>query len=189
MSEHLCVCVCVRTYVCVCVRLGSTAGKPSSSAVVYSKAPSQWRPCTMRQLCVLKHVCKRVYVQEWKWDRVGMMTDGNVIHPLIINMPHLYSAWHTAINTLTEPLTHKVARTHARFHTQIKTGWRNLLFLSMLCKYLVEHMLVQDTAWRCKSTRQCQPNNHLLQHQESILVCRNTKILRGLFLASSVTAM
>lgn len=47
--------------------------------------PALWGKC----------VCVCVYMQEWKQDRVGMMTDGNVIHPLIINMPHLYSAWHT----------------------------------------------------------------------------------------------
>lgn len=57
-------------------------------------------------------------MQERKWVRVGKTTDGNVIHFLIINMPHLYSALHTPINMLTEPLSHKV-QAYAGIHTQI----------------------------------------------------------------------
>lgn len=85
MSEHLCLCVFV------CAQSGSAAGKPSSSAVVYSKAPSRWH--REASVCLKSDVCGRVCVcvQEWKRDRVRMMTDGNVIHPLIIYMPHLYS--------------------------------------------------------------------------------------------------
>lgn len=48
------------------------------------------RPVLKVRVCVYVYRC--VFVCVWKWDRVGMMTDGNVIHPLIINMPHLYSA-------------------------------------------------------------------------------------------------
>lgn len=55
-------------------------------------------------------------MQGRKWARVGMTTDGNVIHFLIINVPRLYSALHTPINILTEPLSHKV---HAVIHTQV----------------------------------------------------------------------
>lgn len=57
-------------------------------------------------------------MQERKWARVGTTTDGNVIHFLIVNVPHLYSALHTPINMLTKPLSHKV-QAYAGSHTQI----------------------------------------------------------------------
>lgn len=44
------------------------------------------------------------------------MKDGNVVHPLIIKMP-LLSLTHTAINTLTVPLT-QVIHTHMLTFTQ-----------------------------------------------------------------------
>lgn len=57
-------------------------------------------------------------MQERKWVRVGTRTDENVIHCLIINMPHLYSALHTPVNMLIEPLSHEV-QAYAGIHTQI----------------------------------------------------------------------
>lgn len=84
-----------------CVPQRSRAGKPSSYVVVYSKEPSQLGAPALwaMQECV----CLCVW---WKWDRERMVTDRNVIHPLIINAPHLiqpdthcYTHINRAINT------------------------------------------------------------------------------------------
>lgn len=66
-------------------------------------------------------------MRERKWARVGT-TDGNVIHFLIINVPHLYSALHTLINMLTKPLSHKV-QAYAGSHTDMcDTSQKNRSF-------------------------------------------------------------
>lgn len=57
-------------------------------------------------------------MQERKWAGAGTAKDGNVIHFLIIDVPRLYSALHTPINMLTEPLSHKV-HACAVIHTQV----------------------------------------------------------------------
>ena len=89
MSEHLCLCVCV----CVHIR-GQQQVNPHPPLLFILRRRVAG---TARQVCVSKAMCAGecvsvcVCVQEWKRDRARMMTDGNVIHPLIIYMPHLYS--------------------------------------------------------------------------------------------------
>lgn len=84
MSEHLCLHGCLRDrgqrqvnpYPRLC-RGAEMRAPPSESASQSTRAQAS--------------VCLSAS-RGCKWDRVGMMTDGNVIHPLIIDMPHLYSA-------------------------------------------------------------------------------------------------
>lgn len=103
MSEHL---------HRLCAPQRSAAGKPSTCVVVYSKAPSQWRPGI--RSCA--RVCLSVHNSGNEIGR-GMVTDRNVIQPLIINAPHL-------IQPDTHCYTHINRAINTRNQTHMLSVWR-----------------------------------------------------------------